>query len=159
MPRANQLEEFSRAYFHAVSATAGLAIAIPSVDHDSIDYTVSSGVGNRPKLDVQLKCTSRPALVGAALAYELPLKNYEELRIRTQVPRILVVVVVPPDIGRWTHQTERRLIMRKCAYWRSLRDYPDTTNSASVTIRIERTRILTPKALTSLMHEADEETR
>jgi hypothetical protein len=41
-----------------------------------------------------------------------------------QVPRILLVLVVPDEIERWIDQTEEKLSMYHCVYWESLRGLP-----------------------------------
>jgi len=35
---------------------------------------------------------------------------------RLQVPRILVVVVVPGDVASWVRATEEELVLRHCGY-------------------------------------------
>ncbi|MBI2570942.1 MAG: DUF4365 domain-containing protein [Candidatus Schekmanbacteria bacterium] len=86
-----QQEEFSRAYVHAVATVAGFKIYPPAFpDDDSIDLSIGTrgllGKIRSPRVDVQLKCW-RGTVDGEVLSYELPIKNYGELR--HQVPRIL----------------------------------------------------------------------
>ena len=67
------------------------------------------------------------------------------------VPRALVVVVVPAEVGRWIDQDEERLVLRRCGYWRSLRGEPALANEESVTVRLPREQVLTPEALRAIM--------
>src|SRR4051794_902475 len=102
-------EQFSVAYLRAVSAVAGLALAPPNVDDDSVDWTVyatgQSGLPRRPRLDLQLKCTARDVLAEDAVKFPLKIKNYDDLRTDDlHTPRILVVLVVPEDMGDWLSQ-------------------------------------------------------
>src|SRR5207237_680676 len=113
-------EQFSNAFLLAVAAAAGCSAAKPSVDNDSIDWTLSNRMTHSPKLDVQLKCTVLEALADGNFHYELKKKNYDDLIIDVSSPRILVLVIVPEPIEDWMHQTAEHLILRRCAYWISL---------------------------------------
>jgi hypothetical protein len=62
-------EQFSNAFLFAVAAVAGCSVAKPSVDNDSIDWTISNRLPRRPKLDVQLKCTADDDGNGASVAF------------------------------------------------------------------------------------------
>jgi hypothetical protein len=153
-------EQFSKAYVHAVASVAGFATYTPSVDDDSVDLGVSARGGadtpRRPRLEMQLKCTHTDTGDGDHLTYPLKLKNYDDLRAETIVPRILVVVLVPEDINSWLHCTEAEMCVRRCAYWASLHGMPATTNTTSVTISLPRTALLTPEELRSIMRRVND---
>jgi hypothetical protein len=127
-------------------------------DDDSVDVTIASRGGGgsvrSPKVDVQLKC-HMGQLSGDPFSYALKLKNYEDLSppmTEFQVPRILVVVIVPDDVGAWATHTPESLILQHCAYWVCLHGGPPTDNETSVTIRIPRSNTFTKDALTTMMH-------
>lgn len=153
-----QQEEFSRAYVHAVASAAGFKVFPPATpDDDSVDLSIGArgvyGKIRSPRVDVQLKCW-RGSVAGAMLSYELPVKNYEELRHEDyQVPRILVVVVVPDRPDEWLAQTPEELVLRRCAYWTSLRGRPETTNTRSVTVSIPATSCFSVEALGRLLSD------
>lgn len=63
---------------------------------------------------MQLKCTHTDTGDGDHLTYPLKLKNYDDLRAETIVPRILVVVSVPEDIDSWLHCTEAEMCQALC---------------------------------------------
>jgi hypothetical protein len=87
-----------------------------------------------------------------SFAFSLSEKTYNDLRgDDVHVPRILVVVFVPDAIDLWLEQSEERLLMKHCAYWVSLRDAPETTNSTSVTVQLPRTNLFTVDALKDMM--------
>jgi hypothetical protein len=119
-----QKEQFSQAYVQAVAAVAGFAWSKPSVDDDSIDLTLAQtgggGTIRSPKVDLQLKCHAAPTPAQPHLAYDLKLKNYNELRDNSVlVPRILVVVLVPDNVVDWAYHTEVELAIRRSGYsWR-----------------------------------------
>lgn len=138
-------------YLRAIAAVAGYCVAIPESDYDSVDLVVSSKQGRRQRLEFQVKCTSRVAPGADGFGFELPRKNYDDLRVDTIIPRLLFVLVVPEDIRDWLRQTENRLNLRRCGYWLSLRGFEERINNSSVTIHVPRGNLLTPQALQSLM--------
>ena len=155
MDENQRKEQFSNAYLHAVAAVAGFATAKPSVDDDSVDWTLSgrrgAGVFTAPKLDVQLKCTHVADLTVDQLRYALKVKNYTEIDTRVLVPRILVCVLVPQDLATWTAQTENEMILRRCGYWLSLSGQTPTQNAETQTVNLPRAQVFTPDALTAMM--------
>lgn len=149
--------EFSGAYVRAVAHAAGYFVqgADRIFDGDGVDLTVMSkgngGVVRSPRLDLQLKATSTP-VTEDPFPYDLDVKNYNELCDDSwQVARILVVVIMPPDIAQWTEATETELLLRHCGYWSSLRGQPSSQNAASVRIRISRSACFHVTPLTQMM--------
>ena len=156
MDENQQKEQFSNAYIRAIAATAGYNVYKPEVDNDSVDWGIgargSSGTVRSPKVELQLKCTSREILKDEHLAFPLKLKNYNELRYDDyQIPRILVVVIVPDDVSNWLTQTEEALALRHCAYWSSLRGEGETTNVESVTVHLPRSQVFSVDGLSQIM--------
>lgn len=151
-----QKEQFSNTYLQAITTVAGYSLYKPSVDDDSIDWGIAAkGVMGRlrsPRLELQLKSTSRDVLDDNQLRYPLKIKNYNDLRLPDFViPRILVVLVLPETLTDWLQQSEAELCMRYCAYWVSLRGMPDTQNTATVTVSLPRSHQFTVSALQSMM--------
>lgn len=150
-----QKEQFSSTFVRVVAAVAGYALYKPEVDEDSVDCGIAAkgGMGSlySPRLELQLKSTSRKVINDAYLRYPLNLKNYNELRINTHIPRILVVVLIPENLSDWVVQSEAELSMRYCAYWISLRGKPETQNLTSVTIEIPRSNQFTVEVLQSMI--------
>ena len=151
-----QKEQFSNTYLRAVATVAGYSLYRPDVDDDSVDWGIAArgGTGRirSPRLELQLKCTSRGVLDDNLVRYPLKLKNYDDLRMDNfAIPRILVVIVVPDLIADWLQQSEDELSMRHCGYWVSLRGMPATPNTATVTVALPRTNQFTVAALQSLM--------
>jgi len=103
-----QKEQFSNTYLQAVTTVAGYSLYKPSVDDDSIDWGIAAkGVMGRlrsPRLELQLKSTSRDVLDDNQLRYPLKIKNYNDLRLPDfVVPRILVVLVLPENLTDWAY--------------------------------------------------------
>lgn len=150
-------EQFGNAFLLAVAAVAGFAAAKPGTDHDSIDWTLSSRLPRRPKLDIQMKSTRADDGQGPAIRFPLRRKNYDDL-ILTDVscPRLLVLVLVPSDVAHWTAQTPEQLVLRRCGYWLSLAGLPPSDNESTVTVSVPRVNVLTAAALTGLMQRAND---
>src|SRR5262245_3542967 len=134
-------ELFSDAYVRAVVSAARMHVEGRTVDIDSVDgyihYTGWIGGEYSPQIAYQLKCTAVDSHVrGDHIAYPLSIKNFDELRVESGVPRILIVVVVPEDAADWLLQDEVRLRVHRCGYWMSLRGSPPTANVHTRTIRI-----------------------
>lgn len=151
-----QKEQFSKAYIKAVATVAGYAISDAEVDDDSVDVTISQRGGRgsirSPKIDAQLKCTSRSIINNGRIAYPLKIKNYNDLRpVNVQVPRILIIVIVPDNVEHWLTHTEEKLSLYHCGYWYSLRGLPETQNEGAVTISFPSTQCLTSEQLKSIM--------
>lgn len=159
MDIAQRKEQFSHAFVRAVASVAGFAVAVPEVDEDSIDMTLSArsvdGLPLRPKLDLQLKCTSDDIIRGDQVVYPLKRKNYDELRITEfAVPRLLVVVHIPRSEDEWLRHSEEEMAMRRCGYWMSLYGMAETTNVSTVTIQSPRANVFDVAGLRGLMGRA-----
>jgi hypothetical protein len=156
-------EDLSLAYLRAVVAKLGMTYDTPIRDF-GIDGTISrisrkngrlvpSGI----RLDVQLKSSTNAAVGSDHVSYELDVRAYEILRDDTaEIPRVLVLLILPRDEREWIDQDEDRLIMRKCAYWMSLRGYPETPNDKSVTIRIPRRNLFSVQNLQDIMDKINQ---
>ncbi len=156
MDISQQKEQFSNTYLQAITTVAGYSLYKPSVDDDSVDWGIAArGIMGRiraPRLELQLKSTSRELLDDNYLRYPLKLKNYDDLRlVDFAIPRILVVLVLPEHRKDWLQQSEEELCIRYCAYWVSLRGLPETPNTTTVTISLPRTNQFTVAALQSIM--------
>jgi hypothetical protein len=156
--RLNDLKEgFSHAYARAVAHAAGYFVqeANRPFDGDGIDISIMhrgpGGAVRSPRLELQLKATEH-AVTTDPFSYSLDVKNYDELRSEElQVPRILVVVVVPKDVSNWLSANEEELVLRHCGYWLSLRGSPASDNEATVTVKIPRSNCFHVAQLQALM--------
>lgn len=159
---SNQKEQFSIAFVRAVAAVAGCDVSRVEVDQDSIDLTISGrksqGTTHRcPRLDIQLKCTETDDGKGAELVYELPMKNYDDLRlVEVHVPHILVVVCVPGELTQWLHESPEQTAMRRVAYWRSLRGEPAVPNKRTHAVHLPRSQRFTVAELRAVMARISE---
>ena len=151
-----QKEQFSNAYVRAVAAAAGFQVYKPEPDIDKIDWVIAAPGPRKtvrsPKVEIQLKCTSREILRAHHLAFFVDSETYDNLRDPNHmVPRILLVVVVPNEVNDWLVHAEENLALHHCGYWFSLRDLPPSDNETGETIHIPRAQQFTVDALTGMM--------
>lgn len=152
-------EQFANAFLITVAAVAGFTAAKPDVDHDSIDWTIASRMSRRPKIDIQMKSRRIDAAdTDDFIRYDLKRKNYDDL-ILTDLftPRLLVLVLVPPDIGSWLELTPDQLVLRRCAYWVSLAGHSPTDNETTVRVTVPRSNLLNVGSLEALMQRANDQ--
>jgi hypothetical protein len=157
MEVSQQKEMFSIAYVRAVASVIGCNVGRQAVDEDSVDMTLSmtmkTGRIHSPKLDLQLKCTSKSSVSNGGVLFRLKEKNFDELRDSAcLVPKILVVTLVPDNPSDWIEQDHDRLLMKRCSYWISLKGVPKPATS-SVTIYIPASNVFTSKALLGMMRK------
>lgn len=140
MTEEAQKEQFSVAYVRAIAAAAGVKADAVDVDDDSVDirFSVNSieGSPQPPMVEAQLKCTAKRTPKNGVISFPLDVKNYRELRGKRYIPRVLIVLVVPKDVSKWLTQSDAQLAIKKCAYWLSLTDHPESDNVDSVTVRV-----------------------
>jgi hypothetical protein len=150
-------EAFSLAYVQAVAATAGFRVQDGTQpDDDSVDITIAArgpgGTVRSPKLDIQLKCQRGRPADEPTWPYDLKAKNFEDLRhTDLQVPRILVVVMVPDEVAHWLDQDEERMLMRHCGWWVSLRGSAASANATTVRVQVPRAQRFDVAGLTGIM--------
>lgn len=161
LPRNLRQEALCRAYVRAVAAQAGVICGGTENDLGfdlllrSVEIHGQQLWDSGPQIDVQLKSTTRANIREDAVAYDLEVRAYNILRqVNVSRPRILVVLVLPDEEGEWLDQTEDALIVRRCAYWMSLRGSAPTTAQASIRIPIPRANVFSVQALQSLMDRA-----
>ncbi len=156
-----QKQQLSIAYVHAVASRAGYTCQATLVDIDSVDVVIgarglihSQAVMRSPRLEIQLKATSQECLREDRLVFPLPVKNYNELKEATMIPRLLVVLLLPSNPAEWLEHSEDCLITRRCAYWTSLRGMGDTENTDTVTVYPPRINLFNVEGLRGLLERA-----
>lgn len=161
MSRNTQQEHLGYAFVRAIAYAAGYSCTRPEVDDDSIDLTIAKrgpgGTVRSPRLELQIKCTGVGPLQEPERSFQLSLKNHDDLRhIDFQVPRILVVVLVPtkgePQV--WLKQTDQQLSIKHSGYWLSLRGQPAYTGTAKepkITVKLQKKQRFDVRALTAMM--------
>lgn len=157
--------ELSYAYLHAVASHAGASCisANRSLDGNGIDATIT-GWGPFPNggyleeitIHIQLKATIKtPVIQNGHFSYFVKgQKRYEDLRADTvSVPRLLVVLFLPPNLSDWLTVTATELTMKNCAHWISLRGAATCTNPTGETVYIPVAQIWNPNSLIQIFSQ------
>lgn len=143
------------AYVTAVAARAGCQVGKLDIDKQSVDATIRPISGRRVSIDLQLKATSSAAIKDGKLEFDLPVKNYDDLRDEcSTAPHYLVVLVLDGDDMQWLESDDDRMLLRRCAYWHDLRGEPSTSNIATVRVSIPLCRRFDVAALRKMVDEA-----
>ena len=129
-------EGLSKAYVQAVAAAAGYTLWKQDFDRDGVDVQVRAGGAMRPSLDMQLKATVRLVQDGTNWRFPLPKRNYDLLRERTMVPRVVIVLDLPAEEERWLSASDGEFVMRHCAYWVGITGAPESGAERIVTVPI-----------------------
>ena len=109
--------------------------------------------GMPPRLEIQIKGTKEQP-EAAELVYDLKQKNYDDLRCRVLVPRLLVVVTIPGDDPQHSMtQSDDQLVMRRCGFWLSLRGRQASGNDTKTRIQIPTNQRFDVAALQVLMND------
>jgi hypothetical protein len=149
--------ELSYAYLHAVAAKAGFACQVSDrlSDNHGIDATVrvlekmsAESILTDFTIDIQLKATIQDLVeADGRYSYSIPVAQYDKLRsVSAANQKLLVVFRLPADPSEWLKLGEDQLIMKRCAYWVSLRGAPDISGQKSTTVRVPRQNVFSPDA-------------
>ncbi|MFN8827564.1 MAG: DUF4365 domain-containing protein [Planctomycetota bacterium] len=148
---------FGLAFVRAVAHCAGFLTAEPNreLDGDGVDLMVFArdehGLVRSPRIELQVK-TTQQAAEGDPIPFDLRAKNHDErIDPSWQVPRILVVVFVPPRREQWIDCEPEQLVLRRAGYWCSLRGQPRVANGSMVRVRIPRANLLDVTAIRGIM--------
>jgi hypothetical protein len=151
MEMGQRKARLSLAYIEAVAAKAGYQVSEPRVDDDSVDGILMGREGRRPRIEFQAKATARDVVGPEHIAFALPVKNYDDLRADTIIPRLLIVLTLPAEEQLWLSHSEEELALRHCCYWMSLLGKPTTENEKTVTVHLPRANQFNSATLADLM--------
>jgi hypothetical protein len=150
-------EGLSRAFILAVAHRAGFNCSLREFDYgiDGTFHDVKIRDGRRVEsgfsIDFQAKASEGCIVEAEEVIYDLEAKNHRDLAEPAGTARILIVLALPPDPDEWLRISPDALIMKRCAWWISLRGRPPTTNRDTQRIRISRTSTLDVCSLTEMM--------
>lgn len=152
LPQPARKELYSYAYITAIAASAQCEVLVPKMDYDSLDALVLPTRGGRLPLSVQLKATARECFEDGEVVFDLPIKNYDDLRSPERgIPSLLVVLHLPREEDEWvTHQPDL-LLLRNSAYYLNLVGRPAVDNEERVRVRIPIAQRLTKESLLDLL--------
>ena len=159
---ANLQSQFSLAYVQAVASAAGFFVQEASRGFDINGISMGRSHHHaswcpRHHTIAEARSPSEvPARGGdhRSFPHDLDVTAYNRLRVdagQYQVPRVLVIVLVPDNISDWLLHSEDQLVLRRCGYWLSLRSAAATPNTTKIRVKIPRTNQLDVAGLTHLM--------
>lgn len=143
--RATWQARLSVAYLQAIASEVCCNFAEVVPDTSKIDVTLTNEVVRIP-LSIQLKTIvgTTPGTKGYSLSIEKEL--HDTLRQPDPYPRLLALLVLPPDSDDWLELDSDALKLKRCMYWLSLRGERAVT-TASVTVHFPVSQQLTPARL------------
>lgn len=150
-------EGLSRAFILAVAHRAGLNCAFQAFDY-GLDGTFREvkTVGSRRvesgfSVDFQAKASENCTFDDDFVTYNLEAKSHKDLVDGTVgAPRILIVLALPDDKTRWLEVSADALVLRKSAFWMSLRGQAPTSNKSSQVVKIPRDQVFDVPAVTRM---------
>ncbi|GAB3922143.1 hypothetical protein GCM10029976_010190 [Kribbella albertanoniae] len=143
-----------------VLASGGLLVSQDDVDHDGIDLCIKQpgriGSSFSPRIDVQVKTTSRPRRRAAVLDFDgLDQVQFNRLASAdVMVPCYLFLIVVPIVSADYAALRTGGLLLREVGYYVSLRDsetFDEPRKDRKVRVRVPVANVLTVPALRRLL--------
>jgi len=147
-------EQLSLSYVRSVIFRTGFRLSSPVVDDHGIDGTIINperrGIN---RVDFQLKATTRYGIRPTVISYDLRVEDYNRLTLDDDVPRVLILFIMPDDEEQWLAQSEDELCLRKCAYWVSLMGSSVSSNSSTVRVSVPMTNVFDQNGLHEMFRQ------
>jgi Domain of unknown function (DUF4365) len=125
-----------------------------AVDKLSVDVMILPISGSIAQVNLQLKATSQNLVVGSEIIYDLPIKNYDDLRAPATNPHYLVILRLSGASKDWLDVSVDELLLRGTAYWGNLHGLPSSSNMTTQRIRLPNTQRLTVEIIESMINQA-----
>jgi len=170
IPLQHRQEALQKAYVAAVAAAVGVKADFSSFVEYGVDGTFQlvgefvTPIGERLlretgyPLDFQLKSTTDcREIKGQAteFSYDCHSSTYNKIVWQNSsdaVPVLLIVHCLPANEQEWLSVSEDALTLRNACYWHVIKG-SQTSRARSQVIRIPRSQLFTPEALTDIMRE------
>lgn len=149
-----QMEQRSLVVVRAVAADAGYQVVRPEPD-DDVDGVLIGTARRRTRIEFQVKATTQDIIRGESLRFPLPVKNYDDLRLESWTPRILIVALMPDESEPWLLQTDDGLHLNSSVYWVSLAGRLPVSNAATVAVSIPTANVFNRAQLEAMMNRAE----
>lgn len=150
-----QIGQRSLAVISAIAADAGVSVVMSSFDARGVDGVLIGSFGHRSRIEFQVKATARDIQRGDSLRLPITVREYDQLRMNSQVPRILIVALMPDESEPWLSQSDEGLRLHSNVYWVSLADLPPVSNAATVTVSIPTANVFDRVQLEAMMDRAE----
>src|SRR5262249_27364713 len=126
---------------------SGVDLSLRNIEQRGARY-----LDGRLQLDLQLRSTTRANVTDTHIGYDLDVQTYDFLRELSQIRCLLVVLLLPEDEALWLSQSPEGLVLRHCAFWRTLRGAGPTTSTSSIRIAMPRAQVFSPQALREILN-------
>ena len=146
-------EELSNSYVRAVIFDAAFNLTIPVKDVFGIDGTIVSMTGGVNRVDYQLKATTDYDLSENEIRYDLRVDDYNRLVREEDLPRVLILYLMPSDRSQWLIQSQSELCLMECAYWVSLMGGAPSRNASTVRVSIPIANVLDRNGLQNMFRQ------
>ncbi|WBQ05339.1 DUF4365 domain-containing protein [Kribbella sp. CA-293567] len=150
--------KFGEDYVRVLASAAGLLISQDDVDYDGVDFCIKkhSDQGWSPRIEVQVKTTSRPKRRAAAFDFDgLNQSQFNKLAGPDfLVHRYLFLVIVPTKADEYAALNTTGLLLRDVGYYVSLRDRAPIENpdkKRHVRVTVPTANVLTVTTLRQLI--------
>ena len=151
MPENFIKQELSKAYLKAVTSRSGYDLTFTDPDYRGIDGTIENptlrGVN---RVDFQLKSTTVYSCTRTDIEYDLRVEDHNRLTSEVEIPRVLVLFIMPDTDQDWLIQSTDELCLRKCAYWVSLMGRNFSNNQSTVRVSVPKNNIFDRPGLTAM---------
>lgn len=144
-------ELFSYAFIAAIAASANCDILHPKMDFNSVDCQLMSTADTCPQISLQVKATAEDSIKDGVLTFDLPIKNFVDLRRPRAVPNMLVVVHLPTAESDWLKHGADMISLHNSAYYLNIKNLPDSSNTTSVSVKIPTSQALHRASLEQLL--------
>ena len=146
-------EQLSLSYVRAVVFEAGFNLTFPVIDNYGIDGTIVATPGGVNRVDFQLKATINYDLSENEIRYDLRVEDYNRLVREDDLPRVLILYLMPSDNSQWLIQSQSELCLRECAYWVSLMGGAPSRNASTVRVSVPISNVFDRNGLQNMFRQ------
>ena len=151
-------KQMSLAHLLHVASVCKCTVDFTRVDIGSVDATIRHyerfSVTDpllRKSIDTQIKATSTFEWKQGKCAFDLPIKNYNDLREAGSSPSIVLVYQMPENPAQWLEHSKDSSTARYAMYWHNLKGAPETTNTDTCRIHLLEENLFSPACLLEMM--------
>ena len=123
---------------------------LPEKDDHGVDGSIKSLGRGINQVDFQLKSTRRYEIRNEMIYYDLRVEDYNRLILSDDLPRVLILYLMPDDETEWLVHSSKELCLRYCAYWVSLMGMPHSINTSTERVAIPTANMLDPAGLQNM---------
>ena len=151
MPQNFVKQELSKAYLRVVTSRSGHDLTFTDPDYRGIDGTIENpALRGVNRVDFQLKSTTAYLSSGAHIEYDLRVDDHNRLIKDVEIPRVLILFIMPESDEEWLVQSVDELCLRKCAYWVSLMGKAFSSNQSTVRVAVPKENVLDRPGLATM---------